>query len=596
MVLAAACDGEIFKPRPGSSGPLPGPLPGEPPLLVDGGVADVNPFACDATEKPAELNAKPLSRTEYVNAVRSLLSRALGEAEAAALVTQVGLPNRLPAESVSGYSTSDTNFSVIHANEYFEIADAVATRLGSSASYTRFVTTYVGYAPGACTLGSPDTLSEACRDALVRNFLLRAWGRPVEEGAANANDELGSFRRELSLAATSRAGVEAMVVKALLSPQFLFHVQLDLRAQGGDQYTLSSHAIARRLAFAFTQSPPSEALLALAAEKDLAQDAAFEEALALVALGPAVTQFSGEWLHIDALPSFTDATNPKAIRQRSGLTANDALRDAMRDETVELVRWVAENGGTLRDLLTSDISFARSPDLMHVYRQTVPAPQSVTPANAVRFTPGQRSGLLTRAAMLMTGGHTENPILRSIHIRRYLLCLPMPQPMGLPANALAVPVPDATLTTRERYAAKTSGEQCRGCHQIINPLGFTLSQYDALGAYQETEPAFDASWSYGGELPTNATANVRASIGVDVEVHGGVELGEVIASTRELKSCLTKNFYTYVNGLQELPVADTSCEMNRMYQALSDGAPLSRFFFSSVSDPRFRHRTLRSTP
>ncbi|MBL8950421.1 MAG: DUF1588 domain-containing protein [Myxococcaceae bacterium] len=604
VVLVDACDGQISLPSPTGPTEPPGPVtpgdpvtPGELPPLPDGGLPpDINPFACDAAEPASELNAKRLARVEYVNAVRSLLLRALGPTDTAALMTQLQLPGRLPAESSSGYSTSDTNFSVLHANEYFQIADALATALGTGTSYARFVTTYVGYAPGTCTLGSPDTLSDACEDALLRNFLLRAWGRPAEEGAANQNDELAAFRREFALAPNSRAGVEAMVVRALISPQFLFHLQTDLRSPAGDQHVLSSHAIARRLAYTFTQSPPSEALLALAATRDLADDAAFDEALALVSPSAAVSQFTGEWLHVDELPTFSDPTHPKSIRVRQGITANDALRDAMRDEAVELVRWVSESGGTLRDVLTSDVSFARSPDLMHIYGQLVPAPAQVTAANAVRFPPGQRSGLLTRAAMLMAGGHTENPILRSIHIRRYLLCLPTPQPVNLPANALAPPLPDATLTTRERYHQKTSVQPCQGCHAIINPLGFALSKYDALGAFQDSEPAYDANWSYAGQLPTDATANLRASINVDVDVSSGVELGEVVANTRALRTCLTRNFYTYVNGLQELPVAAASCEMSRMYQSLSDGAPLQRFFQASVTDPRFRRRTLRSTP
>lgn len=607
-VVLGGCEGQIFTSEPlvpgapspvtpsgtsGTSPVIPSPIvPNEP-------AAPTNPFACDPTEAPSELNARRLSRVEVTNAVRDLLQRALGPTDTTAMLTRLNLPGRLPAATVgSSYSTSDSNFSVLHANEFFSLTDALATELGAPANYTRFVTTYVSYAPGTCTALTPDTLSDACEDALVRNFTLRAWGRPLEESAANGNDELTSFRREFSLAATSREGVEAMVMKALLGPQFLFHLQTDVRAEQGDVYRLSSHAIARRLSFVFTQSLPSEALLTLAASEDLADDASFERAVALVTpqLGGTVTQFGREWLHLDTLPSFTDATHPKAVLVRAGLSANDALKNAMRDETLELLRWVSETDGTLTDVFTSDVSFARQPDLMRVYGQSTPAPATVTAQNAVRFPAGQRSGLLTRAAMLMNGSHTENPVIRSIHIRRNLLCLSTPQPGELPPNSLSPPEPNAALTTRERYHAKTANQPCQGCHSFINPMGFALSKYNALGAYQPMEPAFDANWNHVGALPTDSRVNLLPALGIDREVADGLELGEVVAGTQSLKSCLTRNYFSYVNGLAELPTNASSCSMSRMYQSLSDGASLKTFFQNAVADSGFRRRTLRSTP
>ena len=593
MVLAGlvlqGCEGSIFSDEPQVVTPT---TPTTSP--------DVNPFRCDAAQPPSALDARRLSRAEYQNALSSLLSRALGTADATALRAQANVATRLPPEGQGTYSTGDTNFSVLHATAFFEIADAVATGVGAAPNYERFVATFIGYAPGTCTRPDAGALTDACEDALIRNFLLRAWGRPVEEGALNDNDELASFRREFAVAASSREGVEAMVLKALIAPQFLFHLQVDLRpTPAADVYALSSHAIARRLSFSFGQTLPSEALLQFAATNDLTTDEAFTQALALAApsIGDAVTQFSREWLHLDSLPAFTDAANPKSVLIRAGLTANDTLRDDMRDEVLELWRWVNDTNGTLTDVFTSDVSFARSADLMRIYGQLAPAPAVVTAANAVRFGEGQRSGLLTRAAMLTSGGHTENPILRGIHLRRNVLCLPTPQPGNLPPNSLTAPLPDGALTTRERYHNKTSMQPCQGCHQAINPLGFALSRYNALGSLQPTEPAFDASWTFAGELATDASAHLLIPLGIDRTIAGGVELGEVVAGTSSLKACITRNFFTWANGLQSLPSATSaSCEMSRMYESLSGGAPLRDFFQSAVADSRFRQRTLRSTP
>lgn len=558
-----------------------------------------NPFRCEATEPPDALDARRLTRAEYLNALQGLLTRGLGATEAAAVLARANVEGRLPPEVSGGYSTADTNFSVLHATETFAIADAVATAVGTSANFTRFVTAFIALEPGACPSPTPAALSDVCEDVFIRNLTLRAWGRPIEEGASNANDELAAFRREFALAPTSREGVEAVVVKTLLAPAFLFHLETDLRPVAGDTWALSSHAIARRLAYTFTQAPPDEALLQLAAREDLQRDAAFRQALALLQprMGAVVTQFSREWLHLDGLPAFTELNHPRSLRVRAGVTLDDGLRHAMRDEVLELWRWVHESGGTLGDVFTTDVSFARHPGLMHVYGQSSPAPAPVTAQNALRFPPGQRSGLLTRAAMLSSGTHTENPILRAIHLRRDVLCLPTPPPGDLPPNSLAAPLPDATLTTRERYHAKTSPALCQGCHQVINPLGFALSRYDALGRYQTTELAFDAAWNVVGQLPVSSTASLAGPLGLERTVADGLELSAVVAQTPALRACITRNLSAYLHGLQTLPpAAGASCEMRRLYQSLADGAPLRDFFTSAVADARFRQRTLRSTP
>jgi hypothetical protein len=94
-----------------------------------------------------------------------------------------------------------------------------------------------------------------------------------------------------------------------------------------------------------------------------------------------------------------------------------------------------------------------------------------------------------------------------------------------------------------------------------------------------------------------STANLAGPLGLERTVADGLELSEVVAQAPALRACITRNLSAYLNGLQTLPAASaSSCEMRRMYQSLADGAPLRDFFTSAVSDARFRHRTLRSTP
>jgi hypothetical protein len=86
-------------------------------------VTDVNPFACAADEAPAPQDARRLSRTEYLNALRALFERALGPAETSALLQQLDVDRRVPAPSGVLSSSADAQFTVHHSNEFFAIAD-----------------------------------------------------------------------------------------------------------------------------------------------------------------------------------------------------------------------------------------------------------------------------------------------------------------------------------------------------------------------------------------------------------------------------------------------------------------------------------------
>ncbi len=556
----------------------------------------VNQFTCQSTEEPATLDAKRLSRLQIYNSIRDLMSRAIGATDAGSFMTSADIFARLPVDSAAPYSTSDSNFSSLHAQAMFDIADLVAKAAVSSANYSRFVTTYVNYDKGSCVLSDVNVLSAACRDVLIKNFLLRAWGRPAETTAVNLNNEIASFQNDFATAGSSSAGVEAMVYRAMLSPEFMFHLQSDVAASN-NAYRLSSYLIARRLAFLFTQTLPDESLLALARTQDLMDETAFASALELVAakMDLSVDVFTREWLKTGSLPNYKEQTHPKFTLITTGLTADDALRTAMTDELVELTKYISKNNRPVKELFTTNISFARNPSLMKIYGQTTAAPANVTEANAVRFPAGERSGLLTRAGYLFSGGHSENPIKRGIHIRQQMFCLTLASPPAGASDQLNPPVPDVNLTTRERYAAKTAVPACIGCHAQINPVGFAFSKYNSFGALQIQEPIYD-----GGNpaqliryLPTDSTANLAPAVGLNANVKDGVEFSELVADSSLFKGCLTQNMYTFAQGLSALPTSTNSCAMNRMYKSLEGAATLQDFIKSAAQDPRFRYRKIQ---
>lgn len=554
-----------------------------------------NAFSCNVNEEPLGIEARKLSKIEYTNALTSILSRAFGVTDSASMISLAAVSAKVPNDSGSAFSTGDANYSTTHAQAYFEIADTISSQVVLPANYSRFVSTYINYNRGTCTYTSPDTLNQVCQDTLVRNFVLRAFGRPLESTTTNLNNELSTYQREFTAAGSSTRGVEVMVFKTLVSPQFLFHLQTDVTV-AGNFYRLSSHAIARRLAFTFMQTLPDEGLLALASSRDLFDEAGFMEALNYVSnrMDGTVRQFMHEWLKLDRLPDYSGQSHPKYARITQGLTLDNNLRQSMIEEVLELATFVTRNNQTMRDLFTSNISFARNPSLMRIYGQTTPAPSNVTVANAVRLPASERTGLLTRAALLFQGGHTENPILRGVHTREHVFCLTTGQPpANLPPGSLSPPVFDPTLTTRERYHNKTTPTSCIGCHSQINPVGFVFSQFNSFGAFQQTEPIYNANNQYVTDISTSARVNLQVALGVNRDVTSAAEFNQLVTEVPAFKKCISENFYTYTQGLSQKPVNQVnSCSMHRLHRGLDEGTTIQDFFRSSVLDRNYRYRKI----
>ncbi len=558
-------------------------------------VVPTNYFACAPDELPTNLDAKRLSKTELLNTLTLVLSRALGDAEAAQiLVTNRSFfIDRVPEDAKAPYSKGDDTFSAIHAKSYFDIASELTDLLIASSRYSRFVTTYVNYNRGTCTLSDVNNLSTACRDAFIQNFLLRLWGRPAEINNNNSNNELAAFQAEYANGANSNAAIGNVIFKALVSPQFLYHIFNDVTLQSGNINQLSSYAIARRLSYQFMRSGLDEGLLAIAQSQNLNTDAGFQAALNYVTTRnqPMVQEFTNEWLKLSSIPIQTNATHPKFVSISQGINVNDSLRQAMQQEIVDLVSYINGQSRPVKEILTSNVSFARNTDLMRIYGQTTAAPATVTEQNAVRFPASQRSGILTRAGYLYGGSHTERPIMRGVHIQEQFLCRTVNGSPPPNATTTALPTND-TMTTREKYQQITSAASCIGCHSQINPIGFAFSQFNTLGAFQESEPVFNSSNVFVQYLRTSATVNLQVAMGLDVVSNSAVEYSQIVADSRDFKRCMSQHYFSYTQGLRSKTNVQNSCSMQRMYQTIEDNGSLNEFFRAPAQQPNFKLRNL----
>lgn len=396
-------------------------------------------------------------------------------------------------------------------------------------------------APGVlpCGLGQP-----GCVEAALPVLGHRLWRRPLtaDEQAAvlaiarDATAELGSPRDGLTF------GLAAL----LQSPWFLFRPTLG--ATDGPTRPVTDAEYATRLAFFLWDSTPSAGLLAAAEAGDLARPSgrrAWVEALLddpRAARG--VRAFFNDYLKLRELDALTK--DPAVFARYS-----PELGPMAREETLATLAWlVLDVEGDYRAAFTDQTTFLNR-KLAALYG--VPAPAAEGFARADLPADGPRAGLLGQASFLAQHAHpvSSSATLRGRFIRETLLCGTIPAP---PADVdTSLPEPSGDLPTlRDRVAVHMTAPSCAGCHQVMDPIGLGLEQFDGLGRFRETEN--DTPIDASGALDGVPFADARG-------------LGEAIAAHPKLTACLTRKLYSYALG--RAPTVGEAGELVRLEAAFA---------------------------
>jgi hypothetical protein len=237
----------------------------------------------------------------------------------------------------------------------------------------------------------------------------------------------------------------------------------------------------------------------------------------------------------------------------------------------------------------TDLSVTASPHLAALY--------GVEPWDGVsdppRMPEGERAGILTRVALLISGTHETDPVHRGATVRRRILCesLPSPDPAALPPGALDSPPVTEDQTTRQRYEEKTGAPECFGCHSLINPPGFVLERYDAIGRHRTEEVVIDRlTGEVIATLPIDSTASPRLS-GEDRAISTGPELSEEVLASGRAEACFATQYFRATFGRQETP--EDTCAIDRVQHALLDGGSLREALRAVALDPMFRSRRVK---
>lgn len=321
--------------------------------------------------------------------------------------------------------------------------------------------------------------------AFCERFAERAFRRPLSDEQKQL-----FIQRQFDEAASPELAVQRVILLVLQSPRFLFP---ELGTAGS-----TDHQIATRLALALWDSLPDDRLRNLAAGGQLkTADQVRSEASRMVADPRAHTklrEFLLQWLKVD---HFTDISKDSHLYADFKPAIAADLRtslDLFLDEIIE------SPNADYRQLLQSDSLYLNG-SLAAFYGIDLPADalslgepgfQKITPR------PGERAGVLTHPYLMAGFSYTatSSPIHRGVFLARSVLG----RTLRPPPEAVAPLAPDlhASLTTRERVILQTKPESCQSCHAMINPLGFTLEHFDAVGRFRDVEQGkpIDATGTY----------------------------------------------------------------------------------------------------
>ena len=347
-----------------------------------------------------------------------------------------------------------------------------------------------------CRPASPQE-EVGCARRILSALVRRAYRRPVVD--ADLAGAMAFFRDGRARAGFD-AGIEKAVTAVLVSPQFLFRTEHepDSVVPGGS-YRVSSFDLASRLSFFLWSSLPDDELLDAAERGELETPAGLErQALRMLAdprSANLARNFAGQWLHLRSLESFS----PNA---RLFPDFDDNLRQAFREETERFVASVLREDRSVLDLIRADYTFLNERLAKH-YR--IPGIYG-TRFRRVQLDEGSRRGGLLRhgSVLTVTSYPTRtSPVLRGTWVLENIFGAPPPSP---PPN---VPTLDnsvsAKLPMRQRLSAHRDNPACASCHMTIDPVGFALENYDALGRWRDYDDgvAVDATGGLPGSEQTD---------------------------------------------------------------------------------------------
>ncbi|RYZ01425.1 MAG: DUF1592 domain-containing protein [Myxococcales bacterium] len=478
--------------------------------VIGGGGAGVSGGASEVGNKVIHR----LSNLEYDNTLRDLTGTALT------------FEHTFVSEEVEGFDNIATSLSMSprQVEDYFVAARQVSADVFANPSLRARIVT--------C---APDA-DPACVAKVIADLGLRAFRRPLtaEESASLVE----KYQEAVALGLDPQGALQHVLHVTLASPQFLYRMELDPDPANAAPRKLDGYELASRLSYALWSSMPDDELLAQAATGALGSPESLtsevDRMLSDARSEMLVKNFAGRWFgskrlddHVASSTLYPDYSPTLAASMQ-------------REMELYFSKFLYEDL-PYSQLLTADFNFVDGP-LAALYGLPAPAGGMAEVVN----TSDQRMGILGLAGFLThTSRETRSsPIIRGKWVLDAVLCTPLAVPPGLVIAPLEEPVEGAPATTiRQQIEVHRASPACAGCHNMIDPIGLSLENFDGIGRYRpkyENGLAIDTA----GTMPDGQ------------KVDGLPSLVSAIASSPRFLPCAASKLGTYALGA-------TATEANR---------------------------------
>ena len=347
----------------------------------------------------------------------------------------------------------------------------------------------------------------ACARRIVETLARRAYRRPP---TAEEIETLLTFYRSGAAQGGFEEGIRAAIERMLVSFNFLFRVEAQpARAASGGAYRLNDFDLASRLSFFLWSSVPDDQLLALAARGTLGEPATLDREvrrmLADSRSRALVDNFAGQWLMLRKASTF----QPDLIVYPD---FDENLRNAFVKEAQLLVDSQLRADKSVVELVTADYSFlnerlARHYDVPNVYGERF---------RRVGLTDGVRGGVLGLGGLLMVTSYPDRtaPVSRGLWVLDALLGMPPPPPPGNVPDLEEAGEDGRKRSMREQMELHRRNPACAACHVRMDPLGFAMEEFDAIGKRRTSSAGLpiDASAQFPDGTAINGLPGVRSLV------------------------------------------------------------------------------------
>jgi hypothetical protein len=503
-------------------------------IAVDGARVHLVPIG-----GPADFAILPENATEIADAIEARLTARV-QAQAGPRAIAATFLQKTPAQG--GYRTQAFARSNVDATDHLGLPHIEsltitgpfkATGSGDTPSRRRVfvcrpMEAVTGRAARAVSPRAPSRDETSCAARIISTVARRAYRRPVTTADMTRLMVLyESGRRDGSF----ETGVQFALRGILASAKFVFRAERDPASlTPGAVYRIGDLELASRLSFFLWSSVPDDELLRVASQGRLKDpvvlDAQVHRMLADEKSRALVTNFAAQWLYLRNLKS-------AAPDQHEFPDFDDNLRQAFQRETELFVDSVIREDRNVVDLMTADYTFVNERLARHYGMPRIYGSQF----RRVSIGDDARRGLLGKGSILLVTSHAgrTSPVVRGKWILDNLLGTPPPPP---PPDVPALDEASSPLrsqSVRERLESHRANPGCATCHKVIDPLGFALENFDAVGAWRTHD--------------AGALIDASGQLADGTKVDGVVALRQAIVKQPEMfVRALTEKLLTYALG------------------------------------------------